>query len=305
MIEDLKAFVTVIDEASLTRAATALCVTQSAVSKRIQRLEQYLGADLLDRNSKPPRPTAVACRIYEQAVPLLRGLDRLLELAREDAEPTGTLRFGFPQVVAEIALFNAVVMTKERFPLLEVRLRTDWSSALLRTMEQGELDAAVIMVSSDRTPHEDFSRTFVARLEVLVVQSRSKPLVEAVNSIKSLASQEWVLNPQGCGYRAALEAAMDSAGKSLRLGVDTHGTDMQLRLVAAGLGLGLVPRGVLENSEWKDEVSVVEVSDFDLSVDVWLVRPAQLGNLGQAVNFLGESIQASFDGQTSRGSRPA
>ncbi|SAK61169.1 LysR family transcriptional regulator [Caballeronia glebae] len=71
MIEELKSFVTVVEEASLTRAAQKLFVTQSAVSKRIQRLEDVLGAQLLDRNSKPPRATALAHRIHEHAVPLL------------------------------------------------------------------------------------------------------------------------------------------------------------------------------------------------------------------------------------------
>jgi DNA-binding transcriptional LysR family regulator len=104
MIDDLRSFVTVIEEASLTRAAAKLCVTQSAVSRRIQRLEELLGAELFDRNSKPPRVTALAARIYEQAVPVLRNLDRLLELPQEGATPSGTLRVGLPQTVAELVL---------------------------------------------------------------------------------------------------------------------------------------------------------------------------------------------------------
>ena len=127
MIDDLKTFVTVIDEASLTRAADVLCVSQSAISKRIQRLEELLGAELFDRVSKPPRPTALASRVYEQVMPLLGAWEHLLVIAQEDAEPSGIFRFGLPQAVAEIALVDAVTKLKRLFPALEIRLHTEWT----------------------------------------------------------------------------------------------------------------------------------------------------------------------------------
>jgi DNA-binding transcriptional LysR family regulator len=299
MIDDLKSFVTVVNEASLTRAANVLCVSQSAVSKRIQRLEEVLGVELFDRNSKPPKPTALANRIYEQALPLLRGFERLLDIAREDAPPSGTLRFGLPQVIADVVLVDAVLQMKSSFPSLDVRLRTEWSSGLVRMIETGALDAAVLMVPSGAAVSEDLSRHYIATLDVMVVQSKKKPLVKNRTSIKSLAAQEWVLNPLGCGYRAALERAMDGVGQRLRLSVDTHATDMQLRLISAGVGLGLVPKEVLAMSALKGQLSVVDVSDFKLSVDVWLVSAKELGNLRHAVNFLARSLGAYF-GRRSR-----
>ena len=76
LFEDLKTLVAVLDHNSLTLAADVLSLTQSAISRRIQRLEAVLGAELLDRNSKPPQATALARRIYEHAVPLMRSVNR-------------------------------------------------------------------------------------------------------------------------------------------------------------------------------------------------------------------------------------
>ncbi|MDC6134738.1 LysR family transcriptional regulator, partial [Burkholderia gladioli] len=90
MIDELKSFVTVVDAASLTRAADVLCVSQSTISKRIQRLEELMGGVLFDRNAKPPLPTALAKRVYEQAVPVLRALEQLQDIAVGiDAQPDG------------------------------------------------------------------------------------------------------------------------------------------------------------------------------------------------------------------------
>src|SRR5471030_595290 len=116
LFEELRAFIAVIDHQSLTRAADALSLTQSAISRRIQHLEETLGAALFDRNSKPPQATALARRIYEQAVPLMRSVGQLLEIAREDAVPSGTFRLGLSQVVAEVVLFDAVMRLKAAIP---------------------------------------------------------------------------------------------------------------------------------------------------------------------------------------------
>lgn len=294
LLEDLKTFVAVLDHNSLTRAAEALSLTQSAISRRIQHLEMVLGAELLDRNSKPPKATALAHRIYEHAVPLIRSANQLLEIPREDAVPSGTFRLGLTQVVAEIVLFDTVMRMKAEFPALEVQSHTEWSAGLLQQVSLGKLDAATLLLPSPSTLPENVAGRFIATLEVLVVQSKRRPLVERHSGIKALAEQEWILNPLGCGYRAALERAMQGAGRNLRLSVDTHGTEMQLRLIAAGLGLGLVPRNIFLQSASYSELSVIEVNDFSLSLDIWLVHPMQLGNLKRAAGVLGDAVTAGF-----------
>lgn len=288
--EDLKAFVAVIDHNSLTRAADVLCLTQSAVSRRIQRLEEVLGANLFDRNSKPPKANALAQRIYQHAVPLLRGAAQLLDIPREGVMPSGTLRLGFTQIVADAVLFDCVMKMKAAFPALEIQLQTDWSTALQQRILDGGLDAATLMLRSPAVLPDGLSGHFVTALDVLAIQSRRKPLVKRHTTIKTLMAQDWILNPIGCGYRAALERAMDDAGKGLRLSVDTHDTETQLRMVAAGLGLGLVPRQVLEKSRVAHEIEAIEVSDFALNLEIWLVHAPQPGNLKQAIDLLADGV---------------
>jgi DNA-binding transcriptional LysR family regulator len=294
LFEDLKTLVAVLDHNSLTRAADALSLTQSAISRRIQHLEAVLGAELLDRNSKPPQATALARRIYEHAVPLMRSVNQLLEIPREEAEPSGTFRLGLSQVVAEVVLFDAVMRLKAEFPALDVQSHTESSTGLSQQVSLGKLDAATLLMPSPSTPPDNLAGRFITTLEVLVVQSKRQPVVDRRSSIKALAEQEWILNPLGCGYRAALERAMQGAGRELRLSVDTHGTEMQLRLIAAGLGLGLVPRSVLHRSGSYAELSVVDVKDFSVSLDIWLIHPVQLGNLKGAASVFGDAVAEGF-----------
>ncbi|MBK7529746.1 LysR family transcriptional regulator [Piscinibacter sp.] len=295
MLEELRAFTAVVERTSLTKAANALALTQSAVSRRVQQLEEQLGATLLDRSSRPPTATAVGRRVYLQATALLRDLDRLMNIPKDDGEPSGTLRLGLPQVVADVALFDIAMGLKASFPALDLRCRTEWSSGLQREVASGEVDAAAIMAPSGGTPPAGASASLIATLDVLIVQSRRAPIATKPVAVADLAEQQWILNPLGCGYRAALQRAMEGAGKQVRLGVDMHGTETQLRLVAAGLGLGLAPTRLLASSLHLSELCPVEVTDFELKLDLWLLRAPEIGNLGRAVDALGQILAGRFE----------
>src|ERR1700720_1469960 len=128
MIDNLKAFAAVIDCKSLTKAASRLFLTQSAISRRIQQLEEALGGTLLDRTQRPPSCTALGQRVYEQSLPILRAVDDLMTLTRQDAAPTGTLRFGMSQAIGDVIMADAVEQLSGEFPTLDVRMRAGWGA---------------------------------------------------------------------------------------------------------------------------------------------------------------------------------
>jgi DNA-binding transcriptional LysR family regulator len=294
MFDDLKAFVAVLDHGSHTGAAAALHVTQSAISRRIQHLEETVGATLFDRNSKPPMPTALGRRLYQHAVPLLRDLAWLMELSRHDAPPRGAFRFGLTQAIADATLLTLMTALKTQFPALDVSVRSDWSGVLQSALLAGTLDAATLMLPAGSRLPDGLAGQRLATLDVVVVQSRAMPLVDAVTTIAALASQEWILNPEGCGYRAALVRALAAIGTAPRLSVGANGAEMQLRMVAAGLGLGLVPRATLRKSPTASQLSIVQPADFALRLDVWLAHPAAPGNLRQPLDLLIATIANDF-----------
>ena len=69
---------------------------------------------------------------------------------------------------------------------------------------------------------------------------------------------------------------------------------IQLRMIASGLGLGLVPRSILSASTSRRDLSVADVADFALNLDLWLAHLAELGNLRSAVDAFGEVVAKIF-----------
>jgi len=109
-----------------------------------------------------------------------------------------------------------------------------------------------------------------------------------------LAKQDWILNPIGCGYRAGLESAMGKEDHTLRVAVDTYGTEVQLRMIASGLGLGLAPRSVLRASASCDEIAVVDATGFAMQLDIWLIHLTEFGNLKRAIETLTATVADDF-----------
>jgi DNA-binding transcriptional LysR family regulator len=234
----------------------------------------------------------VGLRVYEHALPILRAVEDLVAMTKEKADPIGILRLGMAQGIGDLVLAEAVERLQNAFPKLDLRLRTDWSPGLCQQVVDGSLDAALVLLPASSRPLAALTGRFISSLQTVIVQEGRQPRFRRPIRLAHLAKQGWVLNPVGCGYRAALEAAMGEREGTLHVTIDTYGTDVQLRMVASGRGLGLVPRAALGGSAVRDEVAIVEVTDFSLSLDVWLVHRRQPGNLRKALENVAATVSS-------------
>ncbi|WP_027800523.1 LysR family transcriptional regulator [Paraburkholderia dilworthii] len=292
-IDEIDAYVTVIRCESLQQAALSLGLTQPAITRRLQNFEEALGVELLDRNTRPLKATATGRVVYEQCRVIQRELDVLREMVATDTPPIGTLRVGVAQTIADIALGEALRAVKAAYPDLQARASTGWGSQLLQRLENGELDAAAVLLPANKSFHDTLSARSLGRIKLAVV-ARKGLLKKRVHRLAQCQSTGWVLNPDGCGFRDGLQRALTGLGLALKLNLETLGTELQLQLVADGNGLGLVPVPLLNASAYADRLDVVSVSDFKPLIDIWLVHPRVLGKLQQPVEQFGAAIERQF-----------
>ena len=116
MFENIHALVEFAEAGSIARAAGRLHRTPSAITRQMQRLEEELGAQLLDRSVKPPRLTPLGIRIVEQSREVLKRVGDLKALAANDTEPSGLFRIGVAHPLADGGLVEPVQALTRRFP---------------------------------------------------------------------------------------------------------------------------------------------------------------------------------------------
>lgn len=293
--EDLRAFDAVVRFGSISEAARAMALTQPAITRRIQNLEESLGAQLLDRTTKPPRPSVLGLRVHEQTKSALREIDALASLVATDAEPSGRLRLGLTHSMGSAGLISVLSSLKTEFPDVELQISTDWSASLVDKVAQGKLDAATVFLTANAVFPQGLGGKRLASTDVVVVAAKGR-FDKPAAKLRTFAEVGWILNPEGCGFRAALQRKLADLGLRFHLNLETFGSELQLGLVAAGMGVGFVSRTALQASRYAGQLDVLNPRDFKLAVDVWLIGPAFHGNLQRAVQRFGEGMAGSFKG---------
>ncbi|MDE1169381.1 MAG: LysR family transcriptional regulator [Pseudomonas sp.] len=292
-IDDIDAFVAVIRCQSISQAALSLQLTQPAITRRVQNFEQALGVELFDRNTKPLKPTLIGTQVYEQCRTILREMDALRELVASDAPPSGVLRLGVPQTIGDVVLLDALKHLRQQYAGLRAQVSTGWGSHLVGKIERGELDAAAALFPAGKIFPDNIIGESIGKMELVVVCAKAQ-LPKKPCKLADCYDSGWVLNPDGCGFRAGLARTLSEQGLQLKVNLETFGTELQLGLVAEGMGLGLVPRDLLERSAHREQLAVVPLKDFKPVMDLWLIYPRFLGNLQGPVATFGELVAQSL-----------
>ena len=135
-VDLLRAFVSVADLGSFTRAADALLRRQSTLSLQIKRLEEGLGKRLLERSSRHVRLTAEGERLLGHARQMLALNDRLVATLEEPAL-AGMVRLGTPEDFATTHLPQVLARFARAYPSVQLEVTCDLTLTLMGRYRQG------------------------------------------------------------------------------------------------------------------------------------------------------------------------
>ena len=294
---DLEAFVAVVEHGSIQAAAAQLHLTQPGVTRRVQSLENALGVALLDRQSKPLRPTAAGRDAYQLGRRVLVSLDDLRAGVASGEEVRGEFRLGVTPFLAEIALEEPLCSLGEAFPSLRMRVSSRWAAELLADLDANRIDAALVYLPGDNEPPAGFERERLCRIAVKVIVPRTLKLPRRV-TLRDLSEQSWVLNQDGCGFRRVLRRALEAAQLPFHVAVEAFDPILRHSLIARGIGIGLTAGKLLGQSPYRKALRVVEVPEFKAEVRAWLVHRPTDGRLAAPLDHLRVSLRQALDAFT-------
>ena len=294
-LRDIEAFIALAETGSVNRAARRLNLTQPATTRRVQNFEAALGgAALLDRRAKPPVLTPAGHQALAQCRAVLKAVTEL-KACNAAQVPAGDLRLGIAHGLGEIVIGSPLDELARKFPGVRLRVATNWTTRLIEELRAGALDCAIGMLGEAAALPSGVTAATLGEEEVVVVAPKTVGRKKARPRLAELARESWVLNPDGCGCRTALERALDRANAEIRIGAEIFGEELQLSYIARSGGLGLVPRRQLESAPQRQRLQVVPVADFRLRMSVAMLHGPALGRLSPAVAFLRQRVAARID----------
>lgn len=250
---------------SLRAAAAALNQTQSALSKSLKEAESVLGGALFERTRRGLRPRPEGRAAMRGAALLLAELAHLqeeVEASRGAAD--AVLRIGAPPFVALGILPPVLGRLLKRVPPVHVRLTEERVPRLYDELLAGRLDALVSTTLAEPTEAQAarlrYEKLFDGRIVVIAPARHALAHRRAV-AWAELARQTWILPGRDAFLRRVAEDMFVRAGVlAPRPAVESTNPLTNVRLVAAGLGLALVPAPAAREAERDGSVRRVAAS---------------------------------------------
>jgi DNA-binding transcriptional LysR family regulator len=243
-LRQLEYFVTVVDQASFTRAAEELHVAQPGVSAQIRQLEREFGQQLLDRSGRTVRPTQAGEAVLRYAREALGAADGARHAVDElSGMVRGRVAVGMVVACSSIDLADLLAEYHRDHPGVEISLSEADSAELIDRLLTGRLDMAFIGLGMIDPPG----------LELQVIAD--EPIVAGVGKTDALATQhrielEALLErslislPRGTGLRSCLDDACARAGLKPRISLEGTNLRILAQLAARGLGVAILPESV-------------------------------------------------------------
>ncbi|MDF2960461.1 MAG: LysR family transcriptional regulator [Paenibacillus sp.] len=235
-LTDLKVFITVAEEGSISRAAERMDYVQSNVTARIRKLESELGVELFHRYPKGVSLTDKGNVFRSYALPILNMAEEAVRAVQQTAYPSGPLAIGVIETVTCGNFMNALSDFQTRHPNVSLSLSTGSSQDLLSKVLNRQLDGAFV-TGDIQSPPLIFEYTVQDEI-ILLTQ-------KAGEAYPDLSGTKWAVFPKGCPFRARLEEWLGSEGIPLVNTIEISSLDTLLSCVRSGLACTLLPKSVL------------------------------------------------------------
>lgn len=262
MMDRIKALLTVIEEGSVNRAAVRLRITQPALSRQMQALEQEIGGRLLERETSGVKPTGLGHALVKSMRPLVENYEAALaDLRRQARGERAELRVGYLGSAAQSMLTPALARLRKSHPQVKLKLHDMSPREQIDGLRAGELDLALIGQEGLLAARE-FHSARLRSWHVCVAVADGDPLAQRKSiTLKELKGRDFigVDEDQVPGRNRWVAALCKASGFKPRFVVIVDGITNVLSQVVSESAVTLLP-GYFEKLQHPG-VTFVPVSD--------------------------------------------
>lgn len=269
-LSDLRAFVSVADLSSFRAAADALHVSQPALSRRVDKLEQALGFRLFERTTRKVEVNAMGRAFLPRARHVLGELESaLIGMVDLSARIYGLVTVACIPSAVDNFVAGVLRDFHQRYPGIRVRLLDQSATDILLSVARSEADFGITYLGTQEPDLEFEPLTD----EPFVLACRpDHPLAkEPQVRWSELANHECVVLAPGSGNRLLIDQGLARIDASPRWTCEVQHVPAQLSLIEAGVGVGAVPKMALSGGAGASLVSVPLVEP-DLVRRIGIVR---------------------------------
>lgn len=260
-LRQLEVLVAVGREESVSRAAVAIALSQSATSMALAELEKQFNTRFFDRQGKRLQLNTTGRQIMPQAMELLDRAQQLESLL-EGNIGAGSFRIGATLTIGNYLATLLIGDYMQQNPGSRVELAVQNTSTIIEQVAHFKLDLGLIEGDSY---HPDLEITPWVDDELVIFAAPEHPLAKHTSlNLQDLANETWILRESGSGTRQVFDAALRHQLPNLNICLELEHTEAIKRAVESGLGISCISRLALKDAFRRGSLVPLEIPGLDL-----------------------------------------
>jgi DNA-binding transcriptional LysR family regulator len=255
----VQAFIAIADRGSFQSAADTLHVTQTAITQRLRKLEDFLGVTLIERTTRSIALTEIGRDFLPQARRLLGELaDALVEIRETGMARRGDVSIACVPTVGVQYLPRIMQAYSARYPHNRIKILDHASSAVVEAVLRREAEFGINIGGED---HPDLVSVPLTEDRYVLICHEDHPLANRRRiAWKQLQPYPLIFAGEVSGNRRLLDLALETTSVVLRSFYEVQRSSTAVGLVAQGVGVAVVPRLAIQKGAYPSVRTVELIS---------------------------------------------
>ena len=270
----LKAFLTVAQEKSFSKAAERLFISQPALSQNIKQLERHFSVTLLNRTPHDLTLTAAGNILVKHAAGLLSSAEQMEEAMGAFTDSFNkVISVGTTSAVGGFAVPCSIFIFKNEHPAANIKLKLGNRQQILEQLDKNLFDIAIVEGSK---PRSILNSAEIHREEMVVV-APNKPewKINGTLSLPAFCASPFITREQGSATRSTIEKTLQQAGMNLtnlNIIMELDSVDSIKAAVEAGHGISILPRIAVRKELYNHTLLPLTVDTLSFLQPVYVVH---------------------------------
>ncbi len=294
-LDDITAFVVVARLGSFAMAADELLVTQSALSRRIKKLENSLGAAVLDRTTRSVSVSTLGLEFLPKAIRIVEDFNRSVDDINEIVKVRrGIVSFSCNMTISDTLLPEILEKFKDAHPNIRVRVHEDSSPQALEKVLNGQSELALAQFGEG---HPELEFEALINDQFVIVCHKSHPLAQSKSTTwAEVQNERFILLRTESGTRKILQRNLGDRYDQLSNDLQVGHFHSQLGLVGRGIGIAAIP-SLVRLSRKDLDIATVPISKPVVSRQLGIVtyRGRTLSPAAKKLREVAASIMSGFE----------
>lgn len=278
-LKTLRSFVAVVETQSFTKAAVSLNLTQSALTRQIQKLEADIGAELLTRSRRGVDLTERGALLLERARAVLTEVEQIRALLRSDsAGPAGHMTLGMSPAAGQMLIPLLLERVARLYPKIRIHVVEAFTAQIHEGLLERRLDLGVLHDPEDRKRLQ--VEPLLIEPLLLVGPRGSKPRRHhsaSKHGVGMLAELPLILPSRPNTLRVHIERIVGAAGLRLNVRAEVDSISITKTLVQRGYGYTVLSYELLHQEIERGDLEVVPIRHGSFNRRVVIARPLPRG----------------------------